>query len=121
MANEEITLEDIEKEIEVFESKECNNQNNLFMEGYRYCFDRFFKLIEQWGNKNKQLEQENKALIKLVNWCEECGFGFDNLPDDDVVNWEEFEEETNGMGYIESLIYYAKKYVENEELESKGE
>ena len=56
MDKEKITLEDIEKILEELESKECNNQNNLFMEGYRYCFNSFFRLIQQLNNKNKQLK-----------------------------------------------------------------
>ena len=109
-----------------------NEKDKRFIEKYEellnkgYCNCNEMNCIDNNSPRKilnivKQLEQENKALIKLVNWCEECGFGFDNLPDDDVVNWEEFGEEINGMGYIESLIYYAKKYVENEELEGKSE
>lgn len=58
------------------------------------------------------LVEENNALLTLINWAEECGFGFDNFKDNDYVNWEEFEKESKDMDYIKSMIYYAKKYNE---------
>lgn len=67
--------------------------------------------------ENARLKEENKALHTLVEWAEECGFGFDNFTDD-AINWEEFEEESKNMDYIESMIYYAKKYNQIQELES---
>ena len=66
--------------------------------------------------ENARLKEENQALLTLVNWFEECGMGFDNIAQDDIINWEKFEEETKDMGYIESMIYYAKKYNEKQNL-----
>ena len=68
--------------------------------------------IEVLQQENARLKEENKALLTLVNWFEECGMGFDNIAQDDIINWDKFEEETKDMGYIESMIYYAKKYNE---------
>ena len=62
------------------------------------------------------LLEENKALLTIINWAVECGFGFDNFVNDEYVNWKEFEKESSDMGYIESMIYYAKKYNEMQEL-----
>lgn len=72
--------------------------------------------IKQLQQENARLKEENQALLTLVNWFEECGMGFDNIAQDDIINWEKFEEETKDMGYIESMIYYAKKYNEKQNL-----
>ena len=72
--------------------------------------------IEVLQQENARLKEENQALLTLVNWFEECGMGFDNIVQDDIINWEKFEEETEDMGYIESMIYYAKKYNEKQNL-----
>lgn len=71
-------------------------------------FDERDKLRDNWNS----LREENKALRLLLNWAEECDWGFDNFRDDDVIDWEEFEEESEDMDYIESMIYYAKKYLD---------
>ena len=57
----------------------------------------------------KEQEKEIKALRKLLDWAMECDFGIDNLGD-----WwtERFAEEIAGMGYKESLIHLAKRYIE---------
>ena len=57
----------------------------------------------------KEQEKEIKALRKLLDWAMECDFGIDNLGD-----WwaERFAEEIEGMGYKESLIHLAKRYIE---------
>lgn len=75
--------------------------------------------LEQIQSNWNSLREENKALRLLLNWAEECDWGFDNFRDDDVVDWEQFEKESEDMGYIESMIYYAKKYLEMNELESE--
>jgi hypothetical protein len=75
------------------------------------------KAVEDNRKLEKDLQyicEENKALRLLLNWAEECDFGFDQFVNNDIVDWEEFEEESKDMNYIESMIYYAKKYLENE-------
>lgn len=74
------------------------------------------QIIEELQQENARLKEENQALLTLVNWFEECGMGFDNIAQDDIINWEKFEEETKDMGYIESMIFYAKKYNEKQNL-----
>lgn len=59
-----------------------------------------------------QLEKRNKALMLLLNWAEECDWGFDNFRSDDVVDWDDFEKESENLGYIESMIKYAEIYLE---------
>lgn len=86
---------------------------------YDELFSDYIELVqkeEQLQQENARLKEENQALLTLVNWFEECGMGFDNIAQDDIINWEKFEEETEDMGYIESMIYYAKKYNEKQNL-----
>ena len=90
------------------------NEDILTDEGKIIC-----DLTNIFINKNRKIEQlnkKNKALLLLLNWAEECDWGFDNFRDDDVVNWEEFEKVSENSDYIESMIKYAEMY-----LESKGE
>lgn len=51
-----------------------------------------------------------KALLLLVTWAEECGFGYDNFPEE----YETYKDEIEGMGYIDGMIYIAERVVENE-------
>lgn len=51
-----------------------------------------------------------KALFLLVEWAEECGFGYDNFPED----YETYKDEIEGMRYIDGMIYIAERVVENE-------
>ena len=78
-----------------------------------------YDLTNIFINKNRKIEQlnkKNKALLLLLNWAEECDWGFDNFRDDDVIDWDNFEKETEDLDYIESMVKYAEMY-----LESKGE
>jgi len=60
----------------------------------------------------EKIEKRNEALMLLLNWAEECDWGFDNFRSDDVVDWNEFEKESENLGYIESMIKYAEIYLE---------
>lgn len=78
-----------------------------------------YDLTNIFINKNRKIEQlnkKNKALLLLLNWAEECDWGFDNFRDDDVIDWDNFEKEAENLDYIESMVKYAEMY-----LESKGE
>lgn len=78
-----------------------------------------YDLTNIFINKNKKIEQlnkKNKALLLLLNWAEECDWGFDNFRDDDVIDWDNFEKEAENLDYIESMVKYAEMY-----LESKGD
>lgn len=91
-----------------------SNEDILTDEGKIIC-----DLTNIFANKNRKIEQlnkKNKALLLLLNWAEECDWGFDNFRDDDVVNWDNFEKEAENLNYIESMVKYAEMY-----LESKGE
>jgi len=54
--------------------------------------------------------KEIKGLKLLVEWMIECGFGYDNIPEE----YEKYKEEISDMDYIEGLIYIATKEAENE-------
>lgn len=60
----------------------------------------------------KEQEKEIKALRLLVEWAEECDFGFDQFPDE----YERYKDEIKGMKYIDGMIHIAKRT-----LEDKGE
>lgn len=57
----------------------------------------------------KEQEKENRALRKLLDWAVECDWGLDNLGD-----WwvDRFANEIKGLGYTESLIHLARRYIE---------
>lgn len=61
-----------------------------------------------------KLEKENRALRKLLEWAEECGFGFDNIITD-LDEYNKFCEETNDMNYLDSMIYYAERWMDKNE------
>lgn len=59
----------------------------------------------------KALEQEsklNKALNLLAEWAIECGFGYDNIPEE----YEKYKDDIAEMGYREGLVYIVKKESE---------
>ena len=56
----------------------------------------------------KQMSEREKALLLLLEWAEECGFGYDNFPEE----YERYKEDIEGMGYIEGMIYIAEREIE---------
>ena len=62
-----------------------------------------------------KLEKENKALRKLLEWAEECDFTFDQIWDDDFLDEDKFLEDTKDMDYIDTMIYYAERWIEEYE------
>ena len=86
------------------------------MMGIQEALDRAVEDNRKLEKDLHYIHEENKALRLLLNWAEECDWGFDNFRDDDVVDWEEFEKVSENLDYIESMIKYAEMY-----LESKGE
>lgn len=64
----------------------------------------------EWEKKEKnklidELKTENEALKLLIEWAEECDFGYDNFPEE----YERYKGEIEGMGYIEGMIHIAKR------------
>lgn len=52
-----------------------------------------------------------KALLLLLDWAVECGFGYDNIPEEYAM----YEKNVENMGYMEGLIYIAEREVEQNE------
>ena len=52
--------------------------------------------------------EEVKGLRLLINWAVECGFGYDNIPEE----YEKYKGEISGMNYTEGLVYIAMKEAE---------
>ena len=64
----------------------------------------------------KEQEKEIKALRLLVEWAEECDFGFDQFPDE----YERYKDEIKDMKYIEGMIHVAKRTLEDHGAFEKG-
>ena len=64
----------------------------------------------------EEQEKEIKALHLLVEWAEECDFGFDQFPDE----YERYKDKINDMKYIDGMIYVAKRTLENPGAFEKG-
>lgn len=52
--------------------------------------------------------KELKGLRLLAEWAVQCGFGYDNIPEE----YERYKNIISHLGYIEGLIYIAKKEAE---------
>lgn len=63
------------------------------------------------GKEGEKMSKREKALLLLLNWAEECGFGYDNFPDE----YERYKDDIAEMGYIEGMIYIAEREVERME------
>lgn len=62
-----------------------------------------------------EITQENRALRKLLEWADECGFTFDQIWDDSFLDEDKFIKDTKDMNYIDTMIYYAKRWIEQNE------
>lgn len=61
-------------------------------------------------NDGVPLEREpnaDSALKLLAEWAVECGFGYDNIPDE----YEKYKDDIVDMGYAEGLVYIVKMEV----------
>ena len=64
----------------------------------------------------KENEKEIKALRLLVEWAEECDFGFDQFP----IEYERYKDEIKGMKYTDGMIHIAKRTLEDHGVFEKG-
>lgn len=62
-------------------------------------------VIEKLENEINELKTEKEALKLLIEWAEECDFGYDNFPEE----YERYKDEIEGMGYTEGMIHIAKR------------
>ena len=58
----------------------------------------------------EQESQTDKALNLLVEWVIECGFGYDNIPEE----YEKYKDDIAEMGYTEGLVYIVKMESEKQ-------
>ena len=49
-----------------------------------------------------------KALRLFIEWADECGFGYDNIPDE----YEKYKDDIKDMGWIEGFMYIVLKEAE---------
>ena len=61
------------------------------------------------------LTKADKALNLLAKWAIECGFGYDNIPEE----YEKYKDDIAEMGYAEGLIYIVKMESEAQYGRSK--
>lgn len=71
----------------------------------KVILDRVMTENNELKKANSGLKIENEALKLLVEWAEECDFGYDNFPEE----YENYKDEIEDMGYIDGMIYIAKR------------
>lgn len=54
------------------------------------------------------MSKTEKALRLLLEWAIECGFGYDNFPEE----YDRYKNDIENMEYIEGMIYIAEKVLE---------
>ena len=64
----------------------------------------------------KEQENEIKSLRLLVEWAEECDFGFDQFPDE----YERYKDEIKDMKYIDGMVHVAKRTLEDQGAFEEG-
>jgi hypothetical protein len=79
-------------------------------------FPEVAEVIEQLKSEIKEVKLENEALKLLVNWAEECDFGYDNFPEE----YERYKNEVKDMGYVEGMLYIAKRVCQRERGDTNG-
>lgn len=94
---------------------DTEKEKELNKELYHCCLD-----ISTKDDEIKELKKENKALRQLLEWAIECDLSFDQIFDDTAFNWDNFQEQIEDMSYLDSMIYYAERWLEQNERD-KGE
>ena len=74
-----------------------------------YCRMIDLQLLRDAVALLKEQDKEIKALRLLVEWAEECGFGFDQFHDE----YERYKDEIKDMKYIDGMIHVAKRTLED--------
>ena len=104
-------MPDIEKVIKGLEC--CLNNNNCKACPYEKEFDRAFDCIDRTRKDAiellKEQQKQVKALRLLVEWAEECDFGFDQFQDE----YERYKDEINDMRYIDGMVHVALRTLED--------
>lgn len=71
--------------------------------------DAPWDLIDETLALLKEQDKEIKALRLLVEWAEECDFGFDQFYDE----YERYKDEIKDMKYIDGMVHVAKRTLED--------
>ena len=82
----------------------CYEQGNMGEQ--KEALDMAIKALEQLTSAQPTLRE--RALMLLLDWAVECGFGYDNFPEE----YERYKDEIEDMSYIDGMIYIAEKEVE---------
>lgn len=101
----------------------AEGNNRRYVQGLQDAIDDYFpQIIDDEPTIDaepaayiKELEEENEALKLLIEWAEECDFGYDNFPEE----YESYKDEIEGMGYIEGMIHIAKRVYQQKRGESE--
>lgn len=55
--------------------------------------------------------KREQALRLLAEWAVECGFGYDNFPEE----YERYKDEVKDMNYVDGMIHIAERVIEDGE------
>ena len=58
----------------------------------------------------RDLTEENRALRLLLEWADDCGFGFDQFQEEH----DRYKDEIEDMSYTEGMIHVAKRVLEDQ-------
>ena len=86
-------------------TKSCCEHDKIAKE----AFMESIKAIDCAVNLLQEQEKEIKALRLLIEWAEECDFGFDQFPDE----YERYKNEITDMKYVDGMIHVAKRTLED--------
>ena len=108
-------IEDLEYDVELDARALDDTDLLLGMDRELVQFDKDCKqnaidMLKRTPTMETDSTLREKALLLLVTWAEECGFGYNNFPEE----YETYKDEIEGMGYIDGMIYIAERVVENE-------
>lgn len=101
-------MTDMEEAISYIESTE-KHLRHLGESWYADYLSDAIDLLKDAVNLLQEQEKEIKALRLLVEWAEECDFGFDQFPDE----YEQYKDEIKDMKYIDGMIHVAKRTLED--------
>ena len=97
--------ESVTRGLECCTNKYCAGKDCTYW-AYDYCTT---KLVCDALALLKEQDKEIKALKLLVEWAEECDFGFDQFPDE----YERYKDEIKDMKYIDGMIHVARRTLED--------
>ena len=76
-------------------------------------YGHYDEYVRQIRDCSERLELDALKIIKslylLVEWAEECDFGYDQFPDE----YEKYRNEIQDMNYIDGLIHVAMRTLED--------